>query len=29
MLLKVAVNNTVYPLSHSENQQPDLVKPKN
>jgi hypothetical protein len=29
ILLKVAVNNTVYPLSHSENQQPDLVKPKN
>jgi len=28
-LLKVAVNNTIYPLSHSANQQPNIIKTKN
>jgi hypothetical protein len=28
-LLKVAVNDTIYPLSHSANQQPNIIKTKN
>ena len=28
-LLKVAVNNTIYPLSHSANQRPNIIKTKN
>ena len=28
-LLRVAVNNTIYPLSHSANQQPNVIKTKN